>query len=138
HQPSPTQSSGTRRRGECVWPVAARSPNMLLKTSTVSAVAAGRHGVLLLPLGRARYVVLVALQRYNLCIATSQPRWCQCRGIGRGMSRIAGIVLKLVRRLNRATLGGLVVDEDRRPRVKLLPDLEDLRGEWDVLCTVVG
>ncbi len=40
--------------------------------------------------------------------------------------------------LNRATVGGLVVDEDRGPRVELVPDLPDFGGERDVLDAVVG
>ena len=37
----------------------------------------------------------------------------------------SGSVREPVRRLNRATVGGLVIDDDRDARVQLLPDLPD-------------
>jgi hypothetical protein len=39
---------------------------------------------------------------------------------------------------NRATRGRLVIDDHRRPVVKLVPDLHDFGGEWHVLSAVVG
>ena len=72
----------------------------------------------------------------RLTNVSSRLPWCQCRRIDRGLSRMSGMVRKLVRGLNRATLGGLIVDEDHRPRVELLPHLEDFRGEWDFLWVV--
>src|SRR5712691_9723838 len=93
-------------------------------------------------------------ERLTLVRATHHPRelllplprhppsrrlpWCQCLGIGRGMSRMSRMVRELVRGLNRTTLGVLVVDEDRRPRVELLPHLPDFGSERDVLGAVVG
>ena len=40
--------------------------------------------------------------------------------------------------LNGATLGGLVVDEDRSPCVELLVHLEDFRGQRNFLGAIVG
>ena len=54
------------------------------------------------------------------------------------MGPLSGMVRSLRRGLNRATLGVLVIDEDRCPCVKLLPDLEDFCRQWDVLDAVVG
>src|SRR6266852_1194035 len=76
--------------------------------------------------------------QHRLTDVSSRLSWCQCRRIDRGLSRMSGMVRKLVHGLNRATLGGLVVDEDRCPRVELLLHLEDFRGERDFLCTIVG
>jgi hypothetical protein len=58
--------------------------------------------------------------------------FCSRKGL---RSEIAGA---LVRGLYRATVGGLVIDDDRRARVEWLLHLEDLRGERDVLSTVVS
>jgi hypothetical protein len=54
------------------------------------------------------------------------------------MGPLSGMVWSLRRGLNRATLGVLVIDEDRCPCVKLLPDLEDFGRQRDVLDAVVG
>ena len=54
------------------------------------------------------------------------------------MGPLSGMVRSLRRGLNRATLGILVIDEDRCPCVKLLPDLEDFCRQRNVLDAVVG
>jgi hypothetical protein len=45
---------------------------------------------------------------------------------------------ELVRGLDRTTVRGLVVDDDRGARVELVPDLPDFGREWDLVEAVVG
>ena len=54
------------------------------------------------------------------------------------MSLLSAMVRELMRGLNRATLGVFVIDEDRCPSVKLLPNLEDFGRQRDVLDAVIG
>jgi hypothetical protein len=61
---------------------------------------------------------------------------CAQRHHGRGL--LSERLRALIRALHRATVGGLIVDDDRGPRVALVLHLEDVRGEWDVLEAVVG
>jgi hypothetical protein len=51
---------------------------------------------------------------------------------------LSGSIRELVQALNRPTVRGLIIDEDRRSCVELMPDLLDLRDEWDVVDTIVG
>jgi hypothetical protein len=54
------------------------------------------------------------------------------------MKRLSGIVHSLVRRLNCATVGVLVVDDDCSPRVEVLLHLEDVHDERDFLGAIGG
>jgi len=47
------------------------------------------------------------------------------------------VIRELVRGLNRATLGALVIDDDRGPCGELLSHLPDFGGQRDVLGAVV-
>jgi hypothetical protein len=62
------------------------------------------------------------------------------KGYGSAVQRrsSSGRVWELMRGLNRATLGDLIVDDDCSPGVKLLVHLEDFRGQRNFLGTVVG
>ena len=44
----------------------------------------------------------------------------------------------MVRGLNRATLGALVIDDDRGPCIELLLHLPDFGGQLDILDAVVS
>ena len=50
----------------------------------------------------------------------------------------SGRVWELMRGLNRATLGDLIVDDDCSPGVELLVHLEDFRSKRDFLGAIVG
>ena len=45
---------------------------------------------------------------------------------------------ELIRGLNRPTVGGLVVDDDRGSRVELVPYLPDFGGKRDFMDTIVS
>jgi hypothetical protein len=62
-----------------------------------------------------------------------RPRQVTCSSLA-----ASGMGRELVRGLNRTTLGGLVVDEDRSPYVELLVHLADFRGQRDFLSAVVS
>jgi hypothetical protein len=50
---------------------------------------------------------------------------------------LSAVVRELGRGLDGATLGALVIDDDRGPGVELVPHLPDFGGERDVLGAVV-
>ena len=50
-----------------------------------------------------------------------------------GIGRQSGMLRALLHGLHGATLGILVGDQDRRPCVELVPDLEDFRRQRNVL-----
>ena len=67
--------------------------------------------------------------------------WYDAWGCGphcHGRALLSRRLRALLRRLDRATLRGLIVDEDRGARVKLVPDLRDFGRERDLVETVVG
>src|SRR2546427_6918489 len=78
----------------------------------------------------------------STCAAPAQ-RWRYARracaaGNCRRVLRSERRMRTLVQGLNRTTLDGLVVDDDRRPCVELVLDLRDFRGEGDAVDTIVG
>ena len=66
--------------------------------------------------------------RAGLCVRPVVPR----------RSRLSRRFRELIRGLDRPTVGGLVVDDDRGSRIELVPDLPDFDREWDFVDTVVG
>jgi hypothetical protein len=64
--------------------------------------------IIVAPVPRALARISAACVRGHSC--------AQCR---HGMGLLSGKVQELIRGLHRATVGGLVVDEDRRPRIEL-------------------
>ena len=51
---------------------------------------------------------------------------------------LSEMVRELIRGLNRATVGALVIDDDCGPCVELLPHLQDFSSQRDVLGAVVS
>jgi len=68
-------------------------------------------------------------------VAVFSPRLCRMQS---RRDLLSGSIRELVQGLNRTTVRGLIIDEDRRSCVELVPDLLDLRDEWDVVETIVG
>jgi len=76
--------------------------------------------------------------RHGLSCLDVALQQTQAEGPRKKMRLLSAMVPSLRRGLNRATLGGFVIDEDRRPCVELLLDLEDFCRERDVPDAVIG